>query len=114
MNIWTPTEEELTRLDAIGIRDLIITCFEMGQKETIARVKSKHGSYTDDDILKSAIDMLKSTFERMNADFDNPKISDFPKVLEKIQIRGRMMGTPKDIAERHAQYIKTAITRAIN
>ncbi len=107
--LWNIPEEALKGLTPEKLRDLIIECFYHAQKESIAHAKEKLGKTpTDEEVRKSAINMVKLIFDRVNCDYNRPHKEGICKAVEELASMAKAWGTPDFIVEHHKKQILEA------
>lgn len=99
---WTVSNSDLTDMNPIKARDLIIQCFYEAQRETLVRVKKRLGSPSDDaNVMKSIEKIIKATFNEVGVDFQQPDKQGLMKVIESLAKKSSTVSTPLDIIEYH-------------
>ena len=99
---WHLQDEDLSGLNPIKARDLIVKCFFEAQKETFARIKQDMGGSTSDkDLMSNVIASIKMVFREVGSDYENPTKEGIMKAVESLAKKAGSWGTPQDIIEFH-------------
>ena len=109
-SLWVVDLNGKTELTPVEVRNIIVKCFIEAQKETIKRAATKLGRSTSEETIAGSIQTLvKMSFKRVGANYDNPKQSDFTEVVGTLAKKARAMGTPQDIIDHHLKQIDEVI-----
>ncbi len=96
------TAEELSSLDPLRARDLVVRCFYAAQHETFERAaKSMHAIPTEVDLKKTIEGAVRLAFRSAKGDFENPTAVTLQAAVEILAAKAAAMGTPPDIIEHH-------------
>ena len=96
------TAEELSSLNPIGARDLVVRCFYAAQRETFERAaKSMHATPTEAELKKTVEGAVRLAFRSVKGDFENPTAATLMAVVQALAAKAASMGTPPDIIEHH-------------
>ncbi|MBA4372027.1 MAG: hypothetical protein C0402_04110 [Thermodesulfovibrio sp.] len=99
---WHLQDEDLTGLNPVKARDLIVKCFFEAQKETFARIKQDMGGSTSDkDLMNNVLASIKMVFREVGSDFESPTKEGIMKAVETLAKKAGSWGTPPDIIEFH-------------
>jgi len=108
---WQCTEADLTDLNSVKARDLVIKCFYEAQKETYHRTKQAIGiSDTEDEVHKTVLAGIRGAFKETGGDFDNPTKASLLNVIELLAKKAKLWGTPPDIIEFHKKCMDMIFT----
>jgi len=107
---WSVKKSDLSDLNPVKARELIIRCFYEAQKETFARAKQQLGVPSSDrDLHTSVVTVVKLAFSEVGGDFKKPTKESLTKVVEVLARKSASWGTPKDIIEHHKGQIRKVI-----
>jgi hypothetical protein len=99
---WEVSEKELSGMDVVKARDLIIKCFFEAQKESIARgKKALDKEVTDASIMESVRTTVQMAFDETGGSFNKPDLGSLNKVVELLAKKAKAWGTPNDVIEHH-------------
>jgi hypothetical protein len=101
-NRWEVCEKDLSGMDPIKARDLIIKCFFEAQKESIAR--GKRGldlEVSDASIMDSVRAGVQMAFSEAGGNFDAPDMQSLNLVVEVLARKAKSWGTPQDVIDHH-------------
>ena len=99
-------------LTPVKARDIIVKCFVEAQRETMFRASQRLGTKADDKQIETMVcNLVKMSFKRAGANFDEPTKMDLAEVIEILAGKAKAMGTPKDIVEFHHQMISKALAK---
>jgi hypothetical protein len=105
---WTASNEQLFGLDLAKARDLVVECFYTAQKDKFQALKEKAGiPSSEKDVYDSITVMVRLAFVEVEGDFQQPTKEKLLKVVDFLNAREVMWGTPRDVVEHNkAQMLK--------
>jgi hypothetical protein len=108
---WHLQDDDLTGLNPVKARDLIVKCFFEAQKETFARIKQGMGGSTSDkDLMNNVVASIKMVFREVGSDYENPTKDGIVKAVETLAKKAGSWGTPQDIIEFHKGQIMKVLS----
>jgi len=98
---------DLSGLNSLKAKDLIVSCFFHAQKETLARAKQKLGNESNDDTLrKSIIIIIKQALKDCGGSYEVPSNACLNAIVPVLAKKAISWGTPKDIVNHHKEQIQ--------
>lgn len=110
--LWRVSESDLSDLDAVGARDLMIECFLQAQGGTFKR--SAHALDMDGseaELRETVRAAVRLKFKDLGCDFDNPTPADIDSVAQTLAQEARSWGTPPEVVEHHVEQMHLIRTR---
>lgn len=108
---WHLQDDDLTGLNPVKARDLIVKCFFEAQKETFARIKQDMGGSTSDkDLMNNVVASIKMVFREVGTDYENPTKEGIIKAVETLAKKAGSWGTPQDIIDFHKGQIMKVLS----
>ncbi len=108
---WTLDKDDLSDINPIKARDLIVKCFYEAQRETFRMARERITlSTSDEDIRKSVVQTIKSAFKEAGGDYDNPTQKSLTAVVQILAGKSSAWGTPDEIIEHHKGQIQMVLS----